>query len=83
MLAEAIGAGKLVISDPDTAATFGGGVISALPEEVDDIIRRYIERPGDYVAHVQKAQSNLGAFSPDSFLKLQGSIFGLEQDAAA
>ena len=83
VLAEAIAAGKLVISDPGTAATFGGGVIAARPDEVDDIIRRFIERPRDYGAHVRQAQEKLGAFAPDAFLMAQAAIFGLDRDAAA
>jgi len=83
VIAEAIAAGKLVISDPGTAATFGGGVVVARPDEVDDVIRRYTERPQDYVAHVQRAQKGLGVFAPESFLGAQDAIFGVKQDTAA
>ena len=83
VLAEATAAGKLVISDPGTAAVFGGGVIAARPDEVDDIIRRHIERPQDYVAQVRRAQKKLGAFAPSSFLKAQDEIFSIKQEAAA
>ena len=83
VLAEAVAAGKLVISDPGTAATFGGGVIAARPEEVDDIIRRCIERPREYAAHVRQAQEKLGVFAPDAFRSEHAGIFGLNQDTAA
>jgi hypothetical protein len=83
VLAEAMAAGKLVISDPGTAAVFGGGVIAARPDEVDDVIRRHIERPQDYVAQVRRAQEKLGAFAPGAFLKAQGEILDIKQEAAA
>lgn len=83
VLAEAIAAGKLVISDPGTAATFGGGVIAARPDEVDDVIRRYMERPQDYVAHVHRAQEKLAAFAPSAFLKAQSAFFDVDQAVAA
>jgi hypothetical protein len=83
VLAEATAAGKLVISDPGTAAVFGGGVIAARPDEVDEIIRRHIERPQDYVAQVRRAQEKLGAFAPSAFLKAQSEIFDIKQEAAA
>ncbi len=38
VLAEAIAAGKIVISDEQTASSFGGAVISATPKEVDNVI---------------------------------------------
>ncbi len=83
VLAEAIAAGKLVISDPETAATFSGGVVAARPDEVDDVIRRYMERPQDYVAHVRGAQEKLGAFAPSAFLNAQRAIFDFNRAAVA
>ncbi|MGI9391598.1 MAG: hypothetical protein ACR2O1_16190 [Boseongicola sp.] len=83
VLAEAIAAGKLVISDPATAAIFEGGVIAARPDEVDGVIQHYIDKPQDYGAHVREAQKKLGIFAPDAFLKSQAEIYKFGQDAAA
>lgn len=67
VLAEGIAAGKVVISDPATAAGFGGGVIGARPEEVDGIIRAFVDDPARYAAHVRTAQAALAGFSAEAF----------------
>lgn len=67
VLAEAIAAGKVVISDPGTAATFGGGVIGAAPKDVDAIIGQFLGSPEQYQEHVTMAQSLLRSFAPDKF----------------
>lgn len=80
VLAEAIAAGKVVISDAGTAATFGGGVIAADPKDVDRIIGQFLRSPEQYQEHVTMAQSLLRAFAPekfrDRFLTLTGSEIG-------
>jgi hypothetical protein len=73
-LAEGIAAGKVVISDPETASTFRGGVIGARPEEVDSIIARLVADPRAYLRQVSTAQSALSAFSADAFLQAQGPV---------
>lgn len=70
VLAEGIAAGKVVISDPGTAATFHGAVIGAKPAEVDAIIARFVNSPTRYRDHVLKAQSKLQAFSADTFRQM-------------
>lgn len=67
VLAEGIAAGKAVISDPATAAGFGGGVIAARPEEVDGIIAALVAAPERYGAHVRAAQATLSRFSAEAF----------------
>lgn len=67
VLAEGIAAGKVVISDPDTAENFDGAVIGARPEEVSAIISRYIADPAAYGRQVETAQAGLQAFSPAAF----------------
>lgn len=67
VLAEAVAAGKIAITDPDTAKTFDGAVIAAPPEEVDALIATYIREPARYVADVRAAQQALRRFSPESF----------------
>lgn len=56
VLAEGLAAGKVVISDPDTAAAFDGGVIGAHPSEVDAIVARLVADPAAYAAQVARGQ---------------------------
>ena len=74
VIAEAISAGKLVITDHGTGATFGAGVIQAEADEVDEIIRAFIASPTDYCQHVESAQLALNAFSAASFLEQFNSL---------
>lgn len=67
VVAEAVAAGKIVITDAETAATFQGGAIGARPEEVDDIISQYIAAPERYQADVISAQAILTQFSAEAF----------------
>lgn len=67
VLAEAIAAGKVVISDPSTASTFGNAVISSAPSGVDNIIENFVHHPQKYQEHVTNAQARLGQFTPAAF----------------
>ncbi|MEE4186882.1 MAG: hypothetical protein V2I76_00355 [Roseobacter sp.] len=67
VIAEAIAAGKIVITDPETASTFMGAAIGAAPEDVDRIIAGYIAEPERYCADVASAQDKLDRFSADAF----------------
>ena len=67
VLAEAVAAGKVVISDAETAATFGGAVIQGTPATVDSIIQRFIDQPRLYRDHVLAAQGKLDRFSAAAF----------------
>lgn len=78
VLAEGIAAGKVVITDPGTAATFGDAVISAQPEDVDDIIATFLANPPSYTAHVHKAQAKLAEFSPDAFKTRFAELTGID-----
>ena len=69
VLAEAIAAGKVVISDPETANIFQGAVLAAQPSEVDAIISKFVAKPALYQKHVLKAEKSLKAFLPDAFNK--------------
>jgi hypothetical protein len=66
VIAEAIAAGKLVITDPGTAAAFGDGVINSDGSDVDAIIARFMAAPQDYGAMVRRAQAGLARFAPDA-----------------
>lgn len=67
VVAEAIAAGKVVITDPGTASTFSGAAIPASPSEIDGIIQAFISDPPRYSEYVRKAQETLLAFSADVF----------------
>ncbi len=64
-IAEAIAAGKLVITDRETAENFGPGVIGDDGSGVDHIIHEHVVHPSRYVAAVRRAQSGLAAYRPD------------------
>lgn len=67
VIAEAIAAGKMVITDSLTAQTFGSAVIAAPPSEVETIIQRFVGDPQAYKNHIQKAQATLKRFSAEQF----------------
>ncbi|MEO0654157.1 MAG: hypothetical protein AAFY77_04750 [Pseudomonadota bacterium] len=83
VLAEGIAAGKLVISDPQTAATFHGAVVEATPDQVDGIIAGYLREPARYVADVTRAQKALGRFAPTSFRDVLGRALWMDAQGAA
>jgi hypothetical protein len=67
VLAEAIAAGKVVITDPGTAETFGDSVIASDGTDVDAIVAGFIAEPDRYRRFVLAAQERLAGFSADSF----------------
>ena len=67
VLAEGIAAGKVAIADPDTAATFEGGVIGARADEVDAIVARFVADPAAYAAQVARGQAWLEGRSAARF----------------
>ena len=83
VLAEGIAAGKVVISDPATAAVFGDAVVPARPEDVDGIISDFVASPARYAAQVRKAQARLGTFSAANFLRAQADLFAPQREMAS
>lgn len=67
VIAEAIAAGKLVITDPETAETFGPGVVASTGDDVDEIVAGFIAEPQRYGRAVRQAQADLARLSPDEF----------------
>jgi hypothetical protein len=67
VIAEAIAAGKLVITDPETAGPFGEGAVGADPGDVDHIIATYIADADRYKADVLSGQKALTRFSAHAF----------------
>lgn len=75
VLAEAVAAGKVVITDPETASTFGRAVIAARPAEVDAIIARLTAQPQLYRKQVTQGQASLAAHSGAAFAAQVGGMF--------
>jgi len=67
VIAEAIAAGKLVITDPGTAENFQSSVVASDGSDVNDIIADFIAAPGRYVRFVENAQRTLSAYSAEAF----------------
>lgn len=67
VIAEAIAAGKLVVTDPGTAATFGPGVLASDGNDVDDLVAAHLADPAAFAARVGRAQADLARFTPDRF----------------
>lgn len=68
VIAEAVAAGKVVISDPATASGFGGAAVAAAPDEVDGIVARMIAAPSLFHRQVARAQAALTDYSAPRFL---------------
>lgn len=69
VIAEAIAAGKLVITDPGTAEGFGDAVAVSDGSDVDAIIATYLGDPARYAAFVRAAQASLARFAPATFVR--------------
>jgi hypothetical protein len=67
VLAEAIAAGKVVITDRGTARTFGKSVIASDGHDLDRIIADFISAPRRYQAFVRAAQRRLSEYSAEAF----------------
>lgn len=74
VIAEAIAAGKVVITDAETAANFNGGVVHASPEDVSMNIEDITRRPGRYQAIVAKGQKVLSRYSAQNFRDFFASV---------
>jgi hypothetical protein len=83
VLAEGMAAGKVVISDPETAATFGAGVIGAHPPEVGDIIARHVKDPALYHRQVRTGQKVLAQFSAERFQDFFAAFLARAEPKAA
>ncbi|WP_424930486.1 hypothetical protein [Amaricoccus tamworthensis] len=68
VIAEAIAAGKLVITDAGTARVFGDAVVSSDGSDVDEIVAAYVADPEGYVRFVEEAQRALERFRPERFV---------------
>lgn len=73
VLAEAIAAGKVVITDAALTATFGEAVLVPGAEGIDPLIARLIADPDTYARQVRLAQQSLARFGRDNFLRMTAS----------
>lgn len=79
VIAEAIAAGKLVITDPGTAAPFASAVVASEGDNIDDIVQRFCAEPDRYVRFVEAAQLELKAFAPSAVAqRIRAQIESLE-----
>lgn len=84
VIAEAIAAGKVVITDPATGENFGGSVITSDGTDVNAIIHSFISDPAKYAAFVRRAQQGLSRFGQEEFLKtVLGGAVKLERGTHA
>jgi len=70
VLAEAIAAGKVVITDRGTARTFGKSVIASDGHDLDRIIAGFVTAPRRYQTFVRAAQRRLSEYSSDAFRRV-------------
>lgn len=81
VIAEAIAAGKVVITDPGTAEAFGDAVVASQGEDVDEIVAGFIAEPGRYGDFVRAAQASLERFRPEVFARhVLSSIASIEAE---
>lgn len=67
VIAEAIAAGKLVITHPYLKQTFGSSCVYGTPSEVDQIIRKFVQKPNLYTKYVKAAQNNMSLYGVTKF----------------
>jgi hypothetical protein len=68
VIAEAICAGKVVITDRGTAATFGEAVVASDGSDVDSIIARLTADSAAYARFVERAQTLVRGFGSEPFV---------------
>jgi hypothetical protein len=82
-IAEAIVAGKVVITDAGTAEVFGGAVVAAEPGDVDRVIRAFVEAPSEYADQVRRAQTAMAAWSADVLRDCMSAVLSDQAKAAS
>lgn len=83
VIAEALAAGKVVLANADTGATFGDAVLSCRPADVDGIISDLIAHPHRYHEQVSRSQSALERFSAQNFGAMLSGLLSADSGAAA
>lgn len=78
VIAEALVAGKVVLTDHDTGAAFGDAVLACQPAEVGAIIEAHLANPDRYVAQVRRAKPVLDRLSASAFRRRLSDLVRLE-----
>ena len=76
VIAEAICAGKLVITHDYIRNTFDGACVYCTPERINDVIAGYLDQPESFVAQVAAAQADMVRFSRAEFEKKWFPLIG-------
>ncbi len=82
-ISEAVAAGKLVITDPETAEAFGLGIVDDSGEGIDRIVAEHIADPGRYAAAVLQAQADLASYRPEPLVSRLLALINAEVDVHA
>jgi glycosyltransferase involved in cell wall biosynthesis len=69
VIAEAIAAGKVVITDTGTAEIFGDAVVASDGSDLDAVIAAFVEAPCRYRRFVHRAQQSLRRFGSEAFVE--------------
>ncbi|WP_165899190.1 glycosyltransferase [Rhodovulum steppense] len=80
---EALAAGKVVMTDPETGAVFGRGVIASRPDDVDAAVERLIADPAAHAAQAAHGQAALDGFSAAAFAVRLKALIGAALRARA
>lgn len=82
VIAEAISAGKVVITDNKTAETFGDAVIASHGHDLDEIIAGFVADPERYQRFVSAAQLTIARFAAEPFVEQALTEFRAAQERA-
>ncbi|WP_217358958.1 glycosyltransferase [Ruegeria arenilitoris] len=83
VVAEAIAAGKVVLTNPDTGATFGDAVLTCEPAGVNKIIADLVAHPNKYHDQVARSQAALKAYSAENFKTMLSGILSADSGVHA
>ena len=83
VIAEALAAGKVVLTDPGTGKPFGDAVLGCRPRDVDGLISDFIDDPARYHAQVAKAHAVLDRYSALNFKKVLSAVLTTSDEVSA
>ncbi|GAA0291663.1 hypothetical protein GCM10008966_10750 [Rhodovulum strictum] len=76
VIAEALAAGKVVLTDPEAGASFGKGIIACRPDDVDAAVARMVADPAAHAAQMARGQAVLEQFSEAVFAARFEALIG-------
>ncbi|WP_170358138.1 hypothetical protein [Ruegeria arenilitoris] len=74
VVTEALAAGKVVLTNPETGANFGDGVLTCHPGDVDRVISDLVADPQRYYEQVSRSQKVLERYSAESFRAMLSNV---------